>query len=117
MEVWVPWIKIVGWAVVPFVFLWLAFRLKPTQHLRPVRAARIVSLLAALPIRSVSLFLLSAQSCEQDRPLIGSPDGKHVARMMMGKCSGWHVVERHRAKKLESELAGCELCRKCRHSS
>ncbi|MGD0444917.1 MAG: hypothetical protein ABSA39_13370 [Edaphobacter sp.] len=83
MELWLPWIEILGLAVIPFILFWLTFRLKVTQRGRLVMTARVISVVISLPILLFSLFLLTAQGCEEDHGLIGSPDGKHVARLMV----------------------------------
>jgi hypothetical protein len=82
MEVLLPWIEIVGLAIVPFMIFFIASRVLRAQRRWRV-AGWTVSVIAALPIWLFSLFLLSAQGCEEDRQLIGSPDGKHVARLMI----------------------------------
>jgi len=77
MEIWVPWLKIVG---------------------------------LALPVWICSLFLLSVQGCEEDRGLIGSPDGRHVARLMIyGNVptgSSLRVVERKSWRPWWQEVSG-----------
>jgi hypothetical protein len=83
MEVWLPWIEIFGLALLPSSFLWLAFRRKRAKQGWRVVTAQVTSVVAALPIWLFSLFLLTAQGCEEDQPLIGSPDGRHVARLMI----------------------------------
>jgi hypothetical protein len=83
MEVMLPWIEIMGLALLPFVFLWAAFRLRRARDSKYGSLGRIASAIIALPIWLFSLFLLSVQGCEEDRRLVGSPDGKHVARLLI----------------------------------
>ena len=83
MEIWLPWIEIAGLAILPLVVLRLAFKLKRAQHRWQIPTTRVVSVIVAIPIWLFSLLLLSAQGCEEDRRLTGSPDGKHVARLMI----------------------------------
>ena len=83
MELWLPWVKTVGLPSIAVVLLWLAFRVQRAKGQWRVISARAVSVLGALLVLPYSLFLLTAQGCEEDRKLIGSPDGKHVARLMI----------------------------------
>ena len=82
MELWVPKLEIAGLALAPILLLWLVFRRIRFRPLVGV-AARTTTMLATVLCLFFSLFLLSAQGCEEDRELIGSPDGRHVARMMI----------------------------------
>lgn len=76
-----PWIEIIGLAIIPIALVWFAFRLERTRWL--TTTARVVSVTSSIPILLLSLFLLTAQGCEENRNLIGSPDGKHVTRLMI----------------------------------
>ena len=78
-----PWLKIVGLAILPVVLLLIVFRTKSAQPQWCIFTARYLSFLLAVPLWIFSLFLLSVQGCEEDRGLIGSPDGRHVARLMI----------------------------------
>ena len=82
MEVWLPWLE----GLIPLVLvvgaIWFVHRHQPRPALAKVATAiGLVAFIAAGLI--VSAFLLSAQGCEEDRALVGSPDGRHVARMMI----------------------------------
>lgn len=83
MEVWLPWIRIIGAALVAIALLWLAFRRQKYRRGWAMLSVRVLSALGSLPVLLFSLFLLSAQSCASHGPLIGSPDGKHVARELI----------------------------------
>ena len=83
MELWVPRLEIASLAMAPMLMLWLVFRRVKSNRPRVVMAARITSMLASVPFFLFSLFLLTAQGCEEDRELVGSPDGRHVARLMI----------------------------------
>jgi hypothetical protein len=81
MEVWVPWLEIAAPILLAISLTWLGFRFLSGRVRRivfPVASIAICCVTAGL-----SLFLLTAQGCEENRPLIGSPDGRHVARMMI----------------------------------
>ena len=82
MEVWWPWLKGLAPLLPAVIILWLAFR-KAYKPLWLQEVSRLGSTLATFVLVLFSLFLLSAQGCEEDRALIGSPDGKHVARMLI----------------------------------
>ena len=82
MELWLPWIKLTVVALVAFGFLWNFFRLKAPQG----KAQSISKLVSGFV--SVSLFLLVAWSAflqggKRNSVLVGSPDGTHVARIMI----------------------------------
>jgi hypothetical protein len=110
LELWLPWIKIVGLAVVPVILIWIAFRFKGSQHRWPVLfTGRLFIGIAALPIWLFSLFLLSVQGCESHGGLVVSPDGRHAARMMVygnvpGGTSVW-VIARKSWSPLWEEVA------------
>ena len=67
MELWVPKLEIAGLALAPILVLWLVFR--RIRFYRPLVgvAARTTTMLATLLCLFFSLFLLSAQGCEDDR--------------------------------------------------
>lgn len=98
MELWLPWIKIVGLALIAVAVVSFPFTLKRPWHQGFVIIGRVMGLLGAVPILFFSFFLLTAQGCEEDRRLIGSPDGKHVARLMIWGSvptgTSVHVIER-----------------------
>jgi hypothetical protein len=82
MELWMPWIKLAVILLAAFALLWNFFRLKTVQGKKQV-IIKSVSV-----IISVSLFLLVAWSAfmqggERNSGLFGSPDGNHVARIMI----------------------------------
>lgn len=109
MELWLPWIEIVGLAVVPVSLLYFAFRRRVHIRQWPVRTARVVAVTAALPVWLFSLFLLTAQGCASHRELIVSPDGRHAARLMIwgsvpSGSSVW-VIERRSWSPLWTEVA------------
>jgi hypothetical protein len=109
LELWLPWIKIVGLAVVPLILIWVTFRFKSSQHRWPVFTARFFAGIAAIPIWLFSLFLLTAKGCESHGDLIVSPDGRHAARMMIygnvpGGTSVW-VIARRSWSPLSEEVA------------
>ena len=82
MEVWLPWIE----GTLPLLFAALVILLAVLQRPRsaPMRALSSLSTVCTVALSLLaSFFLLSAQSCEEDRALIGSPDGRHVARLMI----------------------------------
>jgi hypothetical protein len=83
VELWLPWIEILGLAIIAIVLLWLTRKLKGAQGRWLVITAHVVSVIISLPILLFSLFLLTAQGCEENRGLVGSPDGKHVVRLMI----------------------------------
>jgi hypothetical protein len=98
MELWLPWIKIAGPIVVSIAIIWFTFRLKRPKNDWFITTSRSVGILSSLPLFGVSLFLLTAQGCEEDRRLVSSPDGKHVARLMIWGSvpsgTSVHVIER-----------------------
>jgi len=59
------------------------------------RLGRVVMCIAGwvvvLPCLLVSLFLISLSGCTDNSPLIGSPDGKHVARIMVNRGDATNV--------------------------
>ena len=81
MELWLPRILIAAPVFFAILFTWLGLRFLSGRSWRVAVSLMSVAVwcLAVL----LSLFLLTAQGCEEDRHLIGSPDGKHVARMMI----------------------------------
>ena len=83
MEVWLPRLEVGLFVLLPAGLLIVAFRMSRTKHPKGTIAVRIVSLFAALPFWFLSLFLLVAQGYEEDRPIIASPDGRHIARLMI----------------------------------
>lgn len=82
MELWVPWIKIALIALVAFGLMYIRYRLTLTND----RKRSILRL--AFGAGSISLFLFVAyltfaQSGPRNSKLVGSPDGAHVARIMI----------------------------------
>ena len=109
MELWLPWIEIVGLAVVPALLLYFAFRRRMTRRKWPVLTARVIVATAALPAWFFSLFLLMGQGCASHEDLIVSPDGRHAARLMIwgdvpSGSSVW-VIERRSWNPLWHEVA------------
>jgi hypothetical protein len=109
VELWLPWIEIIGLAIAPVLLLYFAFRRK--MHIRKglVMTARIVAVTAALPVWLFSLFLFTAQGCASHKDLIVSPDGRHAARLMIwgsvpSGSSVW-VIERRNWSPMWKEVA------------
>jgi hypothetical protein len=82
MELWLPWIETAVPIVVGIAALVFAVKVGFKEAWK-----RIVLVTASIGLLVVcllvSFFLFGAQGCEEDRQLIGSPDGKHVARLMI----------------------------------
>jgi hypothetical protein len=99
MELWLPWMKIAAPAIFSFAVIWIAHRYKGLRQRRSTETIRVASIVVAAPLVALSLFLLSAQGCEEDRVLVGSPDGRHVARMMIWGSvptgTSLQIIERH----------------------
>jgi hypothetical protein len=83
VEVSIQFIRIAVLVLTPLLLLWLSFGRKVRGPRWSRISARIISAISALPLIALGLFLLSARGCEEDRPLVGSPDGKQVARLMI----------------------------------
>ncbi len=82
MEVWWPWIR----GVLPLMLAgFVVYVLSRNRSKRPL--LKVLSSLASTSSILLAIigsaFLLSAQSCEEDRAPIGSPDGRHVVRLMI----------------------------------
>ena len=99
MELWLPWIKIAALVMLPSALIWLAYRCMRLRKWRRIETIRVASIIAAAPFIVLSLFLLSVQGCEEDRALVDSPDGRHVARLMIWGSvptgASLQVIERH----------------------
>jgi hypothetical protein len=87
MELWVYWSILAAIFLSTIVLVWLAIRFK-VAHRGLRTLVRMVAGISSLPFALVSLIGLYAQGCQTHTPLIGSPDRKHVARVMAQE--GWN---------------------------
>jgi hypothetical protein len=70
-------------AVLSTAFFWWLFTRRSIKHRVARLAVRSLGLIAFIPACLVTLLLLLALGCERRSALIGSPDGKHVARVLV----------------------------------
>jgi hypothetical protein len=82
MELWVPWVKIAFIAITAFGSLWIFFRLKWTDGRdRPI--PRVAAGTLSLLLLIFAVYLAFVQGGHRNSKLMGSPDGAHVARIMI----------------------------------
>jgi hypothetical protein len=82
VELWLAWLYVLLAAAVLLGSIRWLWRTRPEG--RTVRVLVHVAGLLTTPVAFVvTLFLVLAQGCERHSPLIGSPDGKHVARVLI----------------------------------
>jgi hypothetical protein len=87
MEIWLSWVIVSTLFVCTVTLVWVAARFRFGR--KWFRAAvRILSGLLSLPLALVFLAGLSMQGCTSHTALIGSPDHKHVARVIVAE--GWN---------------------------
>jgi hypothetical protein len=83
MEVSLPWVEIAGFAIVPVILLAFVFGVRSAQLPESISRVRGWAVFAAVLLWSFSALLWMAHRYEQDGPLLGSPDGRHVARLII----------------------------------
>ncbi len=82
MELWLPWFYITAACVLFVGSIWLFWRKKIEQ--KSARTAmRVVGLVTSPVLFLATTFLLLSMGCERHSQLIGSPDGEHVARILV----------------------------------
>jgi hypothetical protein len=70
-------------AVLCTSFFWWLFTRRSIQHRAARLAVRSLGLIAFVPAFLVTLLLLLGLGCERRSALVKSPDGKHVARVLV----------------------------------
>jgi hypothetical protein len=87
MELWEPWLRPVGAIIVLIIILRSAF-FGRNKDRRPHFAIRALSIFVSVPVAVLAVLSLLMIGCESYGPLIGSPDGHHVARVQVSDALG-----------------------------
>jgi hypothetical protein len=87
MELWEPWLTPVGAIIVLIVIVRFAF-FGSNKDRRPHFVIRTLSILVSVPVVVLAVLSLLMIGCESHGPLIGSPDGRHVARVQVSAALG-----------------------------
>ena len=82
MELWLPWIKLAAILLLALALLWNYFRLKTAQDKKLTRI-KLASGIVSISLLVWIAWLSFLQGGERNSGLIGSPDGTHVARIMI----------------------------------
>jgi hypothetical protein len=87
MEIWEPWLVPIGAMFALFVILRFAF-FRGSKGRRSLFSIRILSILVSIPLVILAVFSVLMIPFQASGPLIGSPDGRHVARVQVSDVLG-----------------------------